>query len=190
MNMKKKRKHLTFTEINALLHAAEQSQMPERNACMVLLIFYHGLRVSEARNLLISDLSIDEKTLYVRRSKNSFSTNQPLVDEEIHFIKAWLAVRAKMTTIGGSIYLFPNRDGRPFSRQRIYTLIKSLGESAKLTIGVYPHMLRHACGYSLADKGADTRVLQDYLGHKNIRHTVLYTASNTMRFKGLWQKKG
>ncbi|WP_275284819.1 tyrosine-type recombinase/integrase, partial [Escherichia coli] len=51
-----------------------------------------------------------------------------------------------------------------------------------------PHMLRHACGYELAERGADTRLIQDYLGHRNIRHTVRYTASNAARFAGLWER--
>ncbi|OTA14182.1 FotT [Xenorhabdus beddingii] len=51
-------------------------------------------------------------------------------------------------------------------------------------------MLRHACGYALADNGVDTRLIQDYLGHRNIRHTVRYTASNAGRFETIWDGKG
>ncbi|WP_279616106.1 tyrosine-type recombinase/integrase [Kosakonia oryziphila] len=47
-------------------------------------------------------------------------------------------------------------------------------------------MLRHACGYALAELGNDTRLIQDYLGHRNIQHTVLYTAANSARFKNAW----
>ena len=47
-------------------------------------------------------------------------------------------------------------------------------------------MLRHACGYALADQGADTRLIQDYLGHRNIQHTVRYTELSADRFKGFW----
>ena len=45
-------------------------------------------------------------------------------------------------------------------------------------------MLRHACGFALADQGADTRLIQDYPGHRNIQHTVRYTATNPARFEG------
>jgi type 1 fimbriae regulatory protein FimB len=48
-------------------------------------------------------------------------------------------------------------------------------------------MLRHACGYALADQRADTRLIQDYLGHRNIQHTVQYTATNPARFERLWR---
>ncbi|VYU08211.1 Tyrosine recombinase XerD [Metakosakonia massiliensis] len=60
--------------------------------------------------------------------------------------------------------------------------MRKLGEQANLPVTVHPHMFRHACGYALAEKGIDTRLIQDYLGHRNIQHTVLYTASNAVRF--------
>ena len=60
-------------------------------------------------------------------------------------------------------------------------------ERAGLPLPVYPHMLRHACGYALADQGADTRPIQDCLGHRNIQHAVRYTAANPARFERLWR---
>ena len=54
-------------------------------------------------------------------------------------------------------------------------------------MGVHPHMLRHACGYALANRGHDTRALQAYLGHKNIQHTVRYTELSPTRFKDFWR---
>lgn len=50
-----------------------------------------------------------------------------------------------------------------------------------------PHMLKHSCGYYLADKGYDTRLIQDYMGHKQIQNTVRYTQTNARRFEGLWR---
>ena len=61
------------------------------------------------------------------------------------------------------------------------------GEKAELALPAHPHMLRHACGFALADQGADTRLIQDYLGHRNIQHTVIYTAANPARFEKLWR---
>ena len=60
------------------------------------------------------------------------------------------------------------------------------GVAAGLPLPVHPHMLRHATGYHLANKGRDTRTIQAYLGHRNIQHTVRYTALAADRFKGLW----
>jgi len=66
-------------------------------------------------------------------------------------------------------------------------LLKKYSIVAGLSVLAHPHMLRHACGYALADQGADTRLIQDYLGHRNIQHTVRNTASNPARFARLWR---
>lgn len=72
------------------------------------------------------------------------------------------------------------------SRQQFYQIIASSGDQAGLPLEIHPHMLRHSCGFALANMGIDTRLIQDYLGHRNIRHTVWYTASNAGRFYGIW----
>ena len=69
-------------------------------------------------------------------------------------------------------------------RQTLKLIISTL---AGLPGKAHPHMLRHACGFALADQGADTQLIQDYLGHRNIQHTVRYTATNPARFEGLWR---
>ena len=61
------------------------------------------------------------------------------------------------------------------------------GEFAKLTIPIHPHMLRHGCGFKLANDGVDTHALQHYLGHRNIMHTVRYTELRSDRFDGFWK---
>jgi type 1 fimbriae regulatory protein FimB/type 1 fimbriae regulatory protein FimE len=66
-------------------------------------------------------------------------------------------------------------------------MIDRATEAAGLEIKAHPHMLRHACGYKLANDGHDTRALQAYLGHKNIQHTVRYTELAPTRFKNFWR---
>src|SRR6266481_712697 len=63
----------------------------------------------------------------------------------------------------------------PLSRKTAWLMIRDYGRLAGLSVEAHPHMLRHACGFALADQGADTRLIQDYLGHRNIQHTVRYT---------------
>ncbi|MGK2822702.1 tyrosine-type recombinase/integrase, partial [Klebsiella pneumoniae] len=84
------------------------------------------------------------------------------------------------------IYSTKPRKGNPLSRQQFYQIIASSGGLAGLPLEIHPHMLRHSCGFALANMGIDTRLIQDYLGHRNIRHTVWYTASNAGRFYGIW----
>jgi site-specific recombinase XerD len=71
--------------------------------------------------------------------------------------------------------------------RQVKLLLRKFSTPASLPLLTYPHMLRHACGFALADQGADTRLIQDYLGHRNIQHTVKYTATNPARFEKLWR---
>ena len=82
---------------------------------------------------------------------------------------------------------FVSEQLKPMHRSTVNLALKKYGKLANLSVAVHPHMLRHACGYALADQGADTRLIQDYLGHRNIQHTVRYTASNPARFEKLWR---
>ncbi|WP_431295610.1 tyrosine-type DNA invertase [Rahnella sp. PAMC 25559] len=183
-----KRKYLSLLEIQSILEATKQCRHPERNYCMIYMSFVHGLRVSEMRNLRLSDLGLKDGYLHIHRLKHGFSTTHPLLSDEITLIERWLNVRSLMA-YSDRDWLFISRSGGPLSRQRIYQLIRELGEKGGVSVVCHPHMLRHACGYALADRGVDTRLIQDYLGHRNIRHTVGYTASNAGRFEGIWQSK-
>jgi type 1 fimbriae regulatory protein FimB len=101
------------------------------------------------------------------------STTHPLRVDKIRAIKAWLVERARMKAPGRSFFLSEQR--RPLHRSTVNLLLPKYGEKARLPVAVHPHMLRHACGFALADQGADIRLIQDYLGHRNIQHTVRYT---------------
>lgn len=184
------RKFLTKNEIEKLLNAAKLGPYPERDYCLILMSYLHGLRVSELSNLTISNIDLVQKIVYIKRLKNGLSTIQPLHQTEISAIKIWLDRRQYLisTDMGrdhGYLFISPKR--QPLSRYQIYRLTCKYGKLAKLNVKVHPHMLRHACGYALADLGRDTRLIQDYLGHRNIAHTVIYTASNEKRFNRIWE---
>ena len=83
-------------------------------------------------------------------------------------------------------WLFVSERGA-MSRKAVNYLIAEAGQGCWASTHVHPHMLRHSCGYALANKGTDTRIIQDYLGHKNIQHTVTYTRIAAKRFEGLWE---
>jgi site-specific recombinase XerD len=85
-----------------------------------------------------------------------------------------------------SPFVFVSMRGAPFTVSDFRRIVERAGQDAGLEIKVRPHMLRHATGFALANKGVDTRTLQAYLGHKNIQHTVKYTELSATRFKGLW----
>lgn len=186
------RKFLTHHEVSLLLQAVLTGRHPERDACMILLAFLHGLRVSELLALRLADLELVSRKLCVRRLKNGFSTVHPLLAEEVKYLRNWLRARETIKSPAAEEeegdWLFISRSGRPLTRQRFYDLLSEAGRKAGLAVAVHPHMLRHGCGYALADNGIDTRLIQDYLGHRNIRHTVIYTASNSARFERVWNR--
>ena len=66
-------------------------------------------------------------------------------------------------------------------------MISRLGQRAGMAFPIHPHMLRHGCGYALANAGHDTPAIQAWMGHKNIQHTVRYTELAPDRFKDFWR---
>jgi type 1 fimbriae regulatory protein FimB len=181
--MTDERKHLTTAEVQKLLDVTKGRRNAVRDRCLLLLMFRHGLRVSEACGFVLSQVDTESRVLHVARLKAGLSTTHPLRGDEIKAIKAWLAIRARMEPETDAFFISERR--RPLSRNTIWLMIRAYGRRADLPIEAHPHMLRHACGFALADQGADTRLIQDYLGHRNIQHTVMYTATNPARFERL-----
>ncbi len=176
---------LTDAEMKKFLAAARQGRHSVRDFCLMLVTYRHGLRVSELIDIRLKDLDLETGRLFVRRVKGSLSTHQPIEGDELRAIRAWLREREDYPN-ASSNYLFLSERG-PMTRQSINYLVEQTGIRAKLNFKVNPHMLRHSTGYYLANKGCDTRLIQDYLGHRNITHTVRYTRTAAHRFEGLWR---
>jgi site-specific recombinase XerD len=85
-----------------------------------------------------------------------------------------------------SAFVFATERGL-FTPDAVNRLVETIGARAKLAFPVHCHMLRHGCGYALANRGHDTRAIQDWLGHKSIQHTVRYTELSPVRFKDFWR---
>ena len=176
---------LTEAEIADFLKAARKTRHSIRNYAMLLLAFRHGLRVSELINIRVPDIDLDTGRLFVRRVKGSLSTSQPLEGDEIRALRAWLRQRTNAPCCNSPLVFLSERG--PMTRQAFNYICAEIGKRAGPDIKVHPHMLRHSCGFALANKGCDTRLIQDYLGHRNIRHTQLYTRAAAVRFEGLWR---
>jgi len=174
------REHLTEREIEKLIEAARGNRWGQRDATMILLTFRHGLRASEVCGLQWSDVEFESGTLHLRRAKGGTTSTHPLLEEELRALRA-LKREAK------SPFIFVSERGAPFSVAGFAKLIERAGVEAKMPFKVHPHMLRHATGFALANKGTDTRTLQAYLGHRSIQSTVRYTELAPRRFKNLWR---
>jgi integrase len=182
---KKGKDFLTEGEMKRLLDAAKGGRYGQRDHLMLLMSYRHGLRVSELIDLRLKDIDLDTSRLFVRRKKGSLSTHQPIKGDELRALRAWLRERS-LRADARSPYLFLSERG-PFTRQAINYIVLWAGARAKLLFRVHPHMLRHSTGFYLANKGFDTRLIQDYLGHRNNAHTVKYTRTAAGRFEGLWR---
>ena len=177
------REHLTPKEVERLVAAAKKAgrRYGLRDATMIVVAFRHGLRLSELCSLTWDQIDFAQAMLHVRRIKNGIPSVQQIGGEEMRMLRA--LKREDVT----SRFVFMTERGAPMTSAGFRKLLARLGVAAKFPFGVHPHMLRHACGYKLANDGCDTRALQHYLGHKNIMHTVRYTELSAERFKNFWE---
>lgn len=180
------RKYLTEYEMERFLAAAKKGRHGERDFCMMLLAYRHGYRVSELIRLERSDLDLTSGHIQVRRLKNGLNTQQALLGDEMRALRAWMRARS-INEGAGQSFVFLSERGHQLTRQAVNYLVKEIGTRAQIEIPVHPHMIRHSTGYALTNKGHNTRLVQDALGHRNIRHTELYTKTAPKRFEKLWE---
>ena len=176
------REYLTSNEIEALMAAAKKSgRHGQRDATVILIAYRHGLRVSELVALRWDQIDLKQGTLHVNRLKNGSESVHPLRGPELR------ALRRTQRDYPSSPYVFLTERKGPLTASSVRKIVARAGRNAGIPFPVHPHMLRHACGYKLANDGHDTRAIQQYLGHKNITHTVRYTELAADRFNGFWQ---
>jgi site-specific recombinase XerD len=175
------REHLTPDEVERLIGAAKANRHGHRDATMVLVAYRHGLRASELVDLRWEQVDFKAALLNVRRVKNGTPSTHQLTGRELR------ALRRQQRDSERSPFVFVSERGAPLSAPGFSRMIERAAVQAKLGIKAHAHMLRHACGFKLANEGRDTRSLQAYLGHANIANTVRYTALAPDRFKGFWR---
>ena len=176
------REYLTEREVEKMIEAAKDNRWGQRDSTMVLLAFRHGLRVSELTDLRWEQVDLNAALLHVRRVKSGTPATHPLTGVELRALR-----KLQRDQKPRSPFVFVSERGDPFTTRGFQTLIERAGKKAKLEFKAHPHMLRHACGYKLANDGVDTRTIQAYLGHKSIQHTVRYTELSPTKFKSLFR---
>jgi integrase len=176
---KSARSYLRPDEVARLIAAAGKlGRQGQRDQTLLNLICRHGLRVSEAVDARWTDFDLDSqgaKTYHVRRLKGSRDSLHTLDRDEVSALRKLRASQEPGTT-----HLFLSERGRPLSADMVNRVVERAGEAAELG-HVHPHMLRHSAGHMLANVGTDTRAIQDFLGHRNIQHTVRYTELSQQR---------
>ena len=179
---RRSREHLTPGEIDRLISAAQRlGRHGDRDAAMILLAYRHGLRVSELVSLRREQVDLQQGLLHVRRSKNGLPSTHPLRGPELR------ALRKVLRDYPETSYVFVSERRAPMTAATFRKLVARAGDAAQLGMPIHPHMLRHSTGFKLANDGQDTRAIQLYLGHRNIRHTAHYTQLAPDRFNDFWK---
>ena len=175
------REYLRNDEVKAMIGAAKKvGRHGVRDGAMILLMFRHGLRTAELVALKWTQIDLVGGYIEIHRVKNGHDTVHPLRSPELR------ALRALQRQYPETQYVFVSERKAPLSTRSIRHIVARAGELAGIPFQVHPHQLRHACGYYLAASGHDTRAIQDYLGDKNIHHTVRYTQMSPQRFENFW----
>ncbi len=176
------REYLTEKEIEALIEAAADNRWGHRDSTAILLAYRHGLRASELVELRWDDFDLTTGKVHIRRAKGGQPSVHPIGGKEMRALR-----RSTRVASLRSPYVFVSERGAPLSVAGYQRMVARAGEAAGFGFLVHSHMLRHSCGYKLANDGQDTRAIQHYLGHRSIASTVRYTALAPDRFKGFWK---
>jgi integrase len=118
------------------------------------MMYRHGLRVSEAIGLRRDEVDLDRARLWVHRLKRGLDVEHPIAGDELRAIKRYIAMRTEALP-----WLFISERGQPLARQTVNYLVAEAAGRAGLP-PVHPHMLRHSCGFALANRGYDLRLIQ------------------------------
>jgi type 1 fimbriae regulatory protein FimB/type 1 fimbriae regulatory protein FimE len=161
--------------------AGKTGRHRHRDRTLILIAFRHALRVSELVSLRWDQVDLKQGLLHINRSKNGSPSTHPLRGPEIR------AMRRLQRDYPETPYVFVTERKGPLTTASVRKMVTRAGEKAELGFPVHPHMLRHACGFYLANEGHDTRAIQHYMGHKNIQHTVRYTELAADRFNEFWK---
>jgi integrase len=171
-HVSKDRDYLTPEEANRLIAAAGKvGRNPLRDQVLLRLMYRHGLRAKEARHVKWTHFDLDaprDKTFHIFRVKGSRDSVHVLDRDEVAGLR-------KLQADSGGPYVFTSERGGVLSPDMIARIVARAGVEAGIGFHVHPHMLRHAAGHMLANEGVDTRMIQEFLGHRDIRNTVRYT---------------
>jgi integrase len=178
---RRSREFLTPNEIEKLIQAAKKlGRHRHRDSSMILIAYRHGLRVSELISMRWQQIDLDSGLIQINRLKNGIDSIHPICGPELR------ALRKIKRKCPNAKYVFVSERGSPLTTSAFRKIIARAGINTDIDIPIHPHMLRHSTGFKLANDSRDTRTIQQYLGHKNIRHTTRYTEISADKFTGLW----
>ena len=180
---------LSTAEVDSLLAAfPAQSKEPlqQRNRAILETIYASGLRVSEAAHLKVSDVNFEDATLRINGKGNKVRI-VPIGKTALAILRYYILNSRKelLNGKGNTAELFLSVRGKPLNREWIWAIVKEAATLAGIDRDIYPHMLRHSFASHLLANGADLRVIQEMLGHSDLRTTEIYTHVENERLLGI-----
>jgi len=178
------REHLFPNEVEAMVRACRFHKRGHpvahiaRDQLLITLMFHHGLRRTEACDLRWSQIDLERAQIHVERLKGSDSGVHPMDGTEIRLARAWRRAQG-----GDNSFVFTRVDGAPITGSGLYAVIANAGRRAKLDFPVHPHNLRHASGFHVLEGSGNLRLVQQWLGHRNIASTTVYAALSAKAFE-------
>jgi integrase len=163
------REYLTEAEVERLIKAATGNRHGHRDASMILVAYRHGLRVSELVDLRWDQVDFRTATLHVRRVKQGTPSTHPIVGDELR------ALRRLQREQDKSPFVFTSERGAPFGTAGFARMVERAGVEAKIGFKIHAHMLRHACGYALANRRTRYQGVASVFGaQKHSAHGSIY----------------
>lgn len=172
--------YLTETEVLKLVAGAKASRNPLRNQLLILMLFRHGYRESEAIMCRRDWIDLNKAVIWIERLKRGMSRYHPITGDEMRMLRKYLRTRNDDLP-----WLFISERMQPLSDRSVRQIVKDAATVAKLR-RIHPHMLRHSCGFYLREKDHDQRTIQEYLGHASPESTARYTRLSAKAFEGIW----
>ena len=175
--------YLSWKEVEQFIKGLRKvSRYPDRDECIVRVLYHHALRGSEALRLRWDQIEFGRTPrIHVKRLKGGIDSVHPIEQRRL----LGLLLKLSKDDNRGE-YVFMSERGTPLAYSSLDTIIKKANQVSGLGFPVHCHIFRHACGYHLVNKGMDMRKIQLFMGHKSIQNTVRYTKLDAGQFKGFW----
>lgn len=178
----KARNYVTPAEAKLIFTACGQAgRNGVRDKALAMCMYHHGLRVREALSWRWHDIQWTTGQVHVGRVKGGRQGTHPIPGIELRVLRA-----LKKEAGDNDSFVFLSERGGPMSPDSVARVLQRAGETAELGFHLHPHMLRHGCGYKLANEKQPTRTIQAYLGHSQISSTTIYTTLAADAFRGLF----
>ena len=181
--------YLTQKEIGYLFKSISEDEPFElRDKTIFELLYSCGLRISEAVELVLSDVDFENKYIKVK-GKGSKERLIPVGKEAIRLLKKYISEsRPDILGSRSSEYFFISKKGSMLNRRSVWRLIKGYVERTDIKKNITPHTLRHSFATHLIERGADLRTVQELLGHTDISTTQVYTHLVSKQLKEIHKK--